>query len=89
MINQLQSRDRRFNLIDKHGGAGIQFSLWGTGVKDEHEHRKTNGVVVSCDALPNPEPHPFNPIQQAKAAGCRWDDPTNDVDEMRVVENGG
>jgi hypothetical protein len=54
------------NLIDEHGGAACQLSLWGGDSADS--------VPTTC----NGAPQVWDPIQ-AQGAKCGWDDPSNDV----------
>lgn len=81
MIGQLYSSDRSFNLIQEHGGAALQLSLWGYGNHNDG---------TTCNTIPDFATHPldapWNPIQ-AQADNCGWTGPANDVTSRQWVGN--
>ncbi|GIV97999.1 MAG: hypothetical protein KatS3mg057_2656 [Herpetosiphonaceae bacterium] len=78
MITQLYSNDRSKNLIQEHGGAAVQLSIWGY-----------NDTVPNPPKCPHwyDSNIPWNPIQ-AIGAYCSWDTTSNDVDYKTSFNDG-
>jgi hypothetical protein len=91
-IGQLYGSDRTVPLLQEHGGAGLQLSLWG------YTNETTGRTGSNCDASDPTAAHEWNPMQASgnhdltdtnHNQSCNWDlHPTEDLGSGLSYANG-